>query len=113
MLPANSSIYMVLYLAHRDPKYFPNPEEFNPERFQVDHDGDVALQNSFAFTPFSAGPKNCIGQRFAILEVKTLISKMLRYYELLPLGPEIKPMVNFILRSSTGANIGLIPRIYN
>lgn len=102
-IPANTSIYLVLYYAHRDANYFPDPLSFRPERFLV-------LHNTFAYVPFSAGPKNCIGQKFAVLEMKVLISKVLRFYELLPLGEELKPMLNFILRSASGINVGLRPR---
>ncbi|KAI8039086.1 probable cytochrome P450 4d20 [Drosophila gunungcola] len=106
-IPANTSVYLVLYFAHRDPDYFADPLGFKPERF-LDDEGES--HETFAYLPFSAGPKNCIGQKFAILEMKALISKVIRYYELLPLGEEVKPMLNFILRSTSGINVGLRPR---
>nr|XP_036670805.1 probable cytochrome P450 4d20 [Drosophila suzukii] len=106
-IPPNTSIYLVLYFAHRDPDYFPDPLSFKPERFL---DGKEESHENFAYVPFSAGPKNCIGQKFAVLEMKSLISKVLRFYELLPLGEELKPMMNFILRSASGINVGLRPR---
>uniref|UniRef100_A0A6P4G0X4 Probable cytochrome P450 4d20 n=1 Tax=Drosophila rhopaloa TaxID=1041015 RepID=A0A6P4G0X4_DRORH len=106
-IPANTSIYLVMYFAHRDPDYFPDPLSFKPERFL---DGEGESHEIFAYVPFSAGPKNCIGQKFAILEMKALISKVLRHYELLPLGEQLKPMLNFILRSVSGMNVGLRPR---
>ncbi|EDV50308.2 uncharacterized protein Dere_GG14513 [Drosophila erecta] len=106
-IPANTSIYLVLYFAHRDPDYFPDPLSFKPERFL---EGSEQGHDTFAYVPFSAGPKNCIGQKFAVLEMKALISKVLRFYELLPLGEELKPMLNFILRSASGINVGLRPR---
>ncbi|XP_017841743.1 probable cytochrome P450 4d20 isoform X2 [Drosophila busckii] len=106
VIPANTSIYLVLYFAHRDPEYFPDPLSFKPERFL----DDTQDRQTFTYLPFSAGPKNCIGQKFAMLEMKALISKVLRYYELLPRGPEVRPMMNFILRSTTGMHIALIPR---
>ncbi|EDV38702.1 uncharacterized protein Dana_GF24863 [Drosophila ananassae] len=106
-IPANTSIYLVLYFAHRDPGYFPDPLSFRPERFL---EGEEEARENFAYLPFSAGPKNCIGQKFAVLEMKALISKVLRSYELLPLGEELRPMMNFILRSSSGINVGLRPR---
>ncbi|XP_034483225.1 probable cytochrome P450 4d20 [Drosophila innubila] len=108
IIPANTSIYLVIYFAQRDPKYFPDPLSFKPERFLDDNDTE---RQTFTYVPFSAGPKNCIGQKFAMLEMKTLISKVLRYYELLPKGPETKAMFNFILRSTTGMCVGLKPRL--
>ncbi|XP_022212279.2 probable cytochrome P450 4d20 [Drosophila obscura] len=106
-IPANTSIYLVLYFAHREAEYFPDPLAFKPERFLNAVSED---RETFAYLPFSAGPKNCIGQKFAMLEMKALISKVLRYYELLPLGSDVKPMMNFILRSPCGINVGLKPR---
>ncbi|XP_070141680.1 probable cytochrome P450 4d20 [Drosophila kikkawai] len=107
VIPANTSIYLVPYATHRDPEYFPDPLTFKPERFL---EGEAESHATFAYAPFSAGPRNCIGQKFGTLEMKCLISKVLRYYELLPLGKELRPMMNFILRSSTGINVGLRPR---
>ncbi|EDV95529.1 probable cytochrome P450 4d20 [Drosophila grimshawi] len=101
-IPANTSIYMVPYLAHRAAKNFPDPLSFKPERFE--HDDD---RLTFSYIPFSAGPRNCLGQKFAMLEMKTMISKVLRYYELLPKGPELKEIMNFVLRSATGCNVAL------
>ncbi|XP_017108459.2 probable cytochrome P450 4d20 [Drosophila bipectinata] len=107
-IPADTSIYLVLYFAHRDPDHFPDPLSFKPERFL---EGQEEAHETFAYVPFSAGPKNCIGQKFAVLEMKAMISKVLRSYELLPLGEDLKPMMNFILRSSSGINVGLRPRV--
>lgn len=96
----------------RDPEYFPDPDAFKPERFSAEEITEGANKiNPFAYTPFSAGPRNCIGQKFAMLEMKSTISKVLRHFELLPLGTEVRPMINLILRSATGVNIGLKPRV--
>ena len=107
ILPANTNVSLNLFMVLRDPDYFPNADEFKPERFATDSDQKI---NPFAYTPFSAGPRNCIGQKFAMLEMKSTLSKMLRHFELLPLGPDVKPVINLILRSSTGIHIGLRPR---
>ncbi|TMW51300.1 hypothetical protein DOY81_003619, partial [Sarcophaga bullata] len=84
-IPANTKVSMLVYAAGRDPDYFENPNDFNPERFYSESPDKI---NPFAYVPFSAGPRNCIGQKFAMLEMKSTISKVLRYYELLPLGEE-------------------------
>lgn len=92
----------------RDPDYFIDPDVFKPERFSADSAEKI---NPFAYVPFSAGPRNCIGQKFAILEMKSTISKLLRHFELLPFGEEVRLVMNLILRSSCGINIGLRPRV--
>lgn len=110
VIPANTSIYLLFYWAHRDPAIFPDPESFKPERFDGSSEENLK-RNPFAYVPFSAGPKNCIGQKFAMLEMKSMISKVLRYYEVLPLGPNVEPMMNFILRSPHGVCVGLRSRV--
>ncbi|XP_030378385.1 probable cytochrome P450 4d14 [Scaptodrosophila lebanonensis] len=109
LIPANTNIILLTYHALRDPDYFPEPEKFIPERFSAERKGEI---NPFAYTPFSAGPRNCIGQKFAMLEMKSTVSKILRHFELLPLGEEVQPQMNLILRSSTGINAGLKKRVY-
>lgn len=64
----------------RNPKLFPNPLEFRPERY-VGDTTDTKF-DTFAYVPFSAGSRNCIGQKFAMLELKSIVSKTLRYFEI-------------------------------
>ncbi|XP_023307623.2 cytochrome P450 4d2-like [Lucilia cuprina] len=106
-IPANTNVNIPLFMVLRDPDYFTNPNDFIPERFESDSNQKI---HPFAYTPFSAGPRNCIGQKFAIFEIKSTVSKMLRHFELLPLGPDVRPVINLILRSKTGMHIGLKPR---
>ncbi|XP_062556569.1 uncharacterized protein LOC134221394 [Armigeres subalbatus] len=60
---------------HFDPQYFPNPEKFDPERFSDENKNNINLG---AYLPFGIGPRNCIGSRFALMEVKAVM-----YYILL------------------------------
>uniref|UniRef100_A0A182MM45 Cytochrome P450 n=1 Tax=Anopheles culicifacies TaxID=139723 RepID=A0A182MM45_9DIPT len=64
-----------------DARYFPDPERFDPERFNVERSAEKA--NPYQYIPFSAGPRNCIGQKFAVAELKSIVSKVLRHYEIL------------------------------
>ncbi|XP_005177308.2 cytochrome P450 4d2 [Musca domestica] len=108
-LPANTNVVLSFSLIMRNPDYFPEPDAFRPDRFFGDGDSKSHV-NPFLYTPFSAGPRNCIGQRFAMLEMKSVITKMLLHFELLPLGPEVQRLTTIVLRSKTGAHIGLRPR---
>lgn len=109
VIPAGTNVIIALYAISRDPQYFDQPDEFIPERFLATNNS--SKKNSFAFVPFSAGPRNCIGQKFAMLEMKTFLYKLLRNYELLAQGPEIVPVMNLILRSSSGVHLGFKRRI--
>ena len=61
-----------------DPKYFPNPEIYNPDNFSKEA---RATRDPYTFLGFSQGPRNCIAMRFALLEVKVCIAHLLtRFY---------------------------------
>ncbi|PSN53853.1 Cytochrome P450 4C1 [Blattella germanica] len=78
-IPAGVSIWIQVYFIHRNPKYYPNPEEFNPDNFLPEN---VRNRHPFAFLPFSAGARSCLGMKYAITEMKTLISYILRNYSI-------------------------------
>nr|CAD7437665.1 unnamed protein product [Timema bartmani] len=66
------------YALHHDPEYFPDPEKFDPERFNQDN------KNSFpqyAYLPFGEGPRICIGMRFGLMQVKVGLATLLSKYE--------------------------------
>lgn len=67
------------YLLHRHPKYWDHPNEFKPERW-LEKSEDFAARIRFAFFPFSAGGRNCIGQRFATLEAKLIMAELVRSF---------------------------------
>ncbi|KAI8118596.1 putative cytochrome P450 4ac1 [Lucilia cuprina] len=82
ILPANCQINVHIYDIMRDPKHFPQPDLFKPERFLA----DVSVKrHPFAFVPFSAGSRNCIGQKFAILEMKSVLVAILKNFEIMPI----------------------------
>lgn len=99
----------------RDSKYFPDPMKFDPNRFinGALNDSDAEKSNPFAYIPFSAGARNCIGQKFAMLELKSVVSKVLRNFELLHVGDEPEICSELVLRTKNGVQLGLKPRTYN
>lgn len=62
---------------HYDPEIYPNPEEFIPERFSEENKKN---RDNVAFLPFGIGPRNCIGMRFAMVEMKIMLASILAKY---------------------------------
>ncbi|XP_029832448.2 cytochrome P450 4V2 [Ixodes scapularis] len=75
VIPKGVMCFIAIYSLHRNPKYFKDPEKFMPERFLSD---EIRTRHPFSYIPFSGGSKNCIGQKFAMLEMKLLMAKVLR-----------------------------------
>lgn len=73
-IPADTICSVGLHVTHHMSDYWPNPETFDPDRFSR------ALPHSYAWRPFGGGAHTCIGMRFAILEIKTILHAMLRRY---------------------------------
>ncbi|XP_065342836.1 cytochrome P450 9e2-like [Cloeon dipterum] len=74
VIEAGTLIYLPIYPLHRDPEYFPDPEKFDPERFSEENKGKI---KPYTYLPFGVGPHNCLGMRFALLEVKLIVVFML------------------------------------
>ncbi|XP_030573641.1 cytochrome P450 4e5, mitochondrial-like [Drosophila novamexicana] len=82
-MPKGTTLNLALIILGYDDRTFKEPHRFYPERFEVDKPGP------FEYLPFSAGPRNCIGQKFALLEIKTVVSKLVRTFEILPAVDEL------------------------
>ncbi|XP_063686893.1 probable cytochrome P450 4ac3 [Bolinopsis microptera] len=79
MLPAGTNLDVSIWWLHRDPEHWDNAEEFDPERFSEENSRG---RNPYAFVPFSAGPRNCIGQRFANVETRLFIAALVYNFKM-------------------------------
>ncbi|XP_050717042.1 cytochrome P450 3A41-like [Eriocheir sinensis] len=85
-----------IWSLHHDPRLWPDPEAFIPDRFLPENKSDI---QPFSHLPFGTGPRNCIAMRFALLEAKVAVAKLL-------LEAEVEPAPGFKLVLET--NIGLL-----
>ncbi|XP_022231350.2 LOW QUALITY PROTEIN: probable cytochrome P450 4s3 [Drosophila obscura] len=109
-VPKGASVNCLIYMLHRDPSNFPDPERFDPDRFYLNE----KQMHPFAFAAFSAGPRNCIGQKFAMLELKCSLSSLLRSYQFLPdEDHQPIPLAELVMKSGNGIRLRIQPRSRN
>nr|P29981.1 RecName: Full=Cytochrome P450 4C1; AltName: Full=CYPIVC1 [Blaberus discoidalis]AAA27819.1 cytochrome P450 [Blaberus discoidalis] len=110
LVPAGCMMNLQIYHVHRNQDQYPNPEAFNPDNFLPER---VAKRHPYAYVPFSAGPRNCIGQKFATLEEKTVLSSILRNFKVRSIEKreDLTLMNELILRPESGIKVELIPRL--
>ncbi|CAD5116679.1 DgyrCDS5545 [Dimorphilus gyrociliatus] len=107
-VPHNSPVSIHIYEIHNNTTVWENPLEFDPDRFLLEN---TKKKDPFSFVAFSAGPRNCIGQNFAMNELKIVISKVLRKFRL-ETDPE-KPSVykfSIVSKAMNGLYVKLNPR---
>lgn len=80
-LNVGDSVWLPVQGIHRDPMYYKNPNKFDPERFSDENQRNI---RPATYLPFGAGPRNCIGSRFALVEIKALLFHLLLHYEIVP-----------------------------
>lgn len=104
-IPANSEILLLPYITQRHPKYWEKPEEFFPEHFSPEK---VAARPHFAYFPFGGGPRQCIGNNFALMEAQLIIAMVVQKYRLqLADEREIEPETSVTLRPRGGIRMTL------
>ncbi len=100
LIPKDKTLFISPYALHHNPKYFPDPERFDPERFSPER--EKALPR-FAYIPFGAGPRVCIGNSFAMMEAKLLLATMAkRYHFELDPTQKIAPLPQITLSNDGG-----------
>nr|CAQ57675.1 cytochrome P450 [Nilaparvata lugens] len=109
IVPAGCVMNLQIFHVHRCPDQFPDPEKFNPDNFLPER---TQGRHPYAYIPFSAGPRNCIGQKFAVLEEKTVLSSILRNYrvESVEKLEDLNLMNELILRPESGIRMRIYPR---
>ncbi|MFN7210204.1 MAG: cytochrome P450 [Aggregatilineales bacterium] len=103
VVPKGSNVFISTYVMHRDPRYFPEPERFLPERFSREREADILR---YAYLPFGGGPRICIGNTFAMLEARLLLATIAQRFRLsLVKGHPIVPEQLFTIRPKYGVKV--------
>lgn len=102
-IPRGSNIWLSPYLMHRHRKYYKNPEAFRPERFL---NGEMEHAPKYAYFPFAAGPRGCVGEGFAWQELMCITTLLCRKFtfELAP-GQRVVPVAKISIQPSDGMHM--------
>jgi cytochrome P450 len=100
VIPAGSMVIVYVYGAHHAKRAWDSPEEFRPERFIKENE---KLRTPFTYLPFGGGPRICIGNHYAMLQILMILTTILQRYdfELIP-GQDVEPRAMVILRPKQG-----------
>ena len=78
-IPANTLIFITPFVTHRDPRYWPDPERFDPDRFTSEQ---IASRPRHIYYPFGEGPHLCLGNNFALMEMQLILAMTLQRFRL-------------------------------
>ncbi|KAL1450855.1 hypothetical protein WDU94_003170 [Cyamophila willieti] len=109
VIPAKCTVVVATLKVHRDPAVYPNPDVFNPDNFLPEK---CANRHYYSFVPFSAGPRSCVGRKYAMLKLKVILSTILRDFTVQsPTKLEDWQLqADIILKRTDGFKIQLTPR---
>jgi cytochrome P450 len=99
-VPKGTTALFSQWTLHHDPRWWPEPARFDPERFNPANETAI---NKYAYLPFGAGPRVCLGNAFALMEARlALVTILQRYHLALAPGYTMQPEFRFTLRPSGG-----------
>jgi cytochrome P450 len=102
-IPSGANIVMSQWVTHRDPRFFSQPEKFDPDRWAT---AQCQKLPRFAYFPFGGGPRQCIGASFAMMEAVLLLATIARRFQVLRVdGPSVTPVPSFTLRPKEGIRV--------
>ena len=106
-IPADAQIALLLTNIHHHPEQWDQPERFDPERFSPEAS---KTRHPFAYVPFGAGQRQCIGRDFAYMEGQLILTRLLQRYRLVPCGEPVRPQLSTTMQPKGGMRITLAAR---
>jgi cytochrome P450 len=104
-IPAGALVVVCQYTMHRDPRFFPEPEVFDPQRWTPEA---RTARPAYSFFPFGGGPRRCLGESFAITEGVLLLATLARQWRMrLAEGHKVEVLPQHLLRSKSGMRMRL------
>lgn len=109
MLPAGCTVVIGTIKIHRRPDIYPNPDVFDPDNFLPER---TQSRHYYSFIPFSAGPRSCVGRKYAMIKLKILLSTILRAYRVRSSVPQsdYKLQADIILKRTDGFRLEIEPK---
>jgi cytochrome P450 len=107
-VPEGTTVIMSPWSMHRDPRFYDDPEQFLPERWQ---NGLASRLPKFAFFPFSSGPRRCVGSAYAMQEATIAVATILPRYAFTSSGQPVAPAPSITLRPAGGMPLTVTPRL--
>ncbi|XP_055637950.1 cytochrome P450 4g15-like [Toxorhynchites rutilus septentrionalis] len=110
IIPAGTTVVIGTYKLHHREDIYPNPDVFNPDNFLPEC---TQSRHYYSYIPFSAGPRSCVGRKYAMLKLKVLLSTILRNYRVVSdlKESDFKLQADIILKRTDGFRIRLEPRL--
>lgn len=108
-IPTGATVVIATYKLHRLESIYPNPDKFDPDNFLPERQ---ANRHFYAFVPFSAGPRSCVGRKYAMLKLKVILSTIFRQFRVYSdlKEEDFRLQADIILKREEGFQIRLEPR---
>ncbi|MFF5157909.1 cytochrome P450 [Streptomyces sp. NPDC000348] len=105
-IPAGAYVYVSPWVTHRHPSYWPDPQRFLPDRFRPEEESH---RPRYAWFPLGGGPRSCIGNHFAMLQMKLATATLLQRYRFAEAPPRVPLEVGVTIRAARAVECSLSP----